>query len=65
MREEIPATTKIIIAQRVSSVQEADRIVVMDNGKIHAAGKHDELLDSSAIYKEVFDSQVKGGSSND
>ena len=65
LREEIPATTKIIIAQRVSSVQEADRIVVMDNGKIHAAGKHDELLDSSAIYKEVFDSQVKGGSSND
>jgi ATP-binding cassette subfamily B multidrug efflux pump len=65
LREEIPATTKIIIAQRVSSVQDADRIVVMDDGKIHAAGKHDELLEESAIYKEVFESQVKGGGNHE
>ena len=65
LREEIPDTTKIIIAQRVSSVQDADRIVVMDGGKIHAAGRHEELLEESAIYKEVFESQVKGGGNHE
>ena len=59
--EEIPGTTKLIIAQRVASVQESDLILVLDGGKIAAAGKHDELLRTSAIYREVYESQVKGG----
>ena len=59
--EEIPGTTKLIIAQRVASVQEADLILVLEGGKIAAAGKHEELLKTSEIYKEVYDSQVKGG----
>ena len=59
--EEIPGTTKLIIAQRVASVQDADMIVVLDGGKIVAVGKHNELLQTSPIYKEVYDSQVKGG----
>ena len=59
--EEIPGTTKLIIAQRVASVQEADLIVVLDGGKIAAAGKHAELLQTSEIYREVYESQVKGG----
>ena len=59
--EEIPNTTKIIIAQRISSVQDADKIIVMDNGKIDGVGTHEELLESNAIYKEVYESQVKGG----
>ena len=57
----IPETTKIIIAQRVASVQDADLILVMDNGAISAAGTHEELLASSAIYKEVYDQQTNGG----
>ena len=61
----IPETTKIIIAQRISSVQHADKIVVMDDGKVSAVGKHDELLKTSAIYQEVFESQQKGGNDND
>jgi len=60
-REEIPGTTKIIIAQRISSVQDADMIIVLDNGTISAVGKHDELLKTSTIYREVFESQQKGG----
>ena len=63
-REEIPETTKIIIAQRVSSVQDADRIIVLDDGRISAVGNHDELLETSSIYREVYESQVKGGDDN-
>ena len=59
--EEIPGTTKLIIAQRVASVQEADMILVIDGGKIAAQGTHDELLNTSEIYREVYESQVKGG----
>ena len=59
--EEIPGTTKLIIAQRVASVQEADMILVLDGGKIAAAGTHEELLNTSPIYQEVFYSQTKGG----
>ena len=58
--EQIPNTTKIIIAQRVSSVQEADKIIVMDNGKITDIGKHEELIENSQIYREVYQSQMKG-----
>lgn len=63
--EFIPDTTKIIIAQRVSSVQHADRIVVMDDGKISACGKHDELLKTCDIYREVYESQKKGDSDHE
>ncbi len=59
--QEIPNTTKLIIAQRVASVQEADLIVVLDGGKIVATGDHDSLLQTSEIYREVYESQVKGG----
>lgn len=60
-REEIPDTTKIIIAQRVSSVQDADKIIVIDNGRINGIGTHDELLESNEIYREVFESQTRAG----
>ena len=60
-REYIPETTKIIIAQRIASVQDADLIVVMENGRIEAQGTHEELLKSSAIYREVYEQQVSGG----
>ena len=63
--EFIPDTTKIIIAQRVSSVQHADRIIVMDDGKIAACGKHDELLKTCDIYREVYESQKKGDSDHE
>ena len=63
--EEIPDTTKIIIAQRISSVEEADVIVVIDDGKIVGIGDHNQLLKTNSIYKEVFDSQVKGGEGNE
>ena len=60
-REEIPGTTKLIIAQRVASVQDADMIVILDNGQVAAIGTHEELMENSAIYQEVFHSQQKGG----
>lgn len=58
--EEIPSTTKLIIAQRISSVKDCDRIIVMDDGRINGIGTHDELMESNAIYKEVYESQVGG-----
>lgn len=61
LRSSMPDTTKLIIAQRVLSVMDADKIIVMDGGTIVAAGTHDELLKSSPIYKEVYESQMKGG----
>lgn len=61
LSESLPDTTKLIIAQRVSSVQDADRIVVLDDGEIESVGTHDELLLQSRIYREVYESQVKGG----
>ena len=60
-REEIPDTTKIIIAQRISSVMDADQIIVMDNGRINACGTHEELMATNEIYREVYESQQKGG----
>ena len=62
--EEIPDTTKIIIAQRISSVEEADKIIVMDKGRINAVGTHEQLLESNKIYKEVYYSQQKGSEEN-
>ena len=59
--EEIPNTTKLIIAQRIASVQEADVILVMDGGQVVAQGNHETLLASCRIYQEVYESQVKGG----
>ena len=63
-QSEIPGTTKIIIAQRISSVEDADLILVMDNGRIESMGKHEDLLHSSQIYQEVYYSQTKGGDDN-
>ena len=59
-KEEIPNTTKIIIAQRISSIKDCDKIVIMDNGEINGVGTHDELLKNNEIYREVFESQTKG-----
>lgn len=64
-REEIPDTTKIIIAQRVSSIEDADQIIVMDGGKINGIGTSEELLKNNAIYREVYESQMKGGGENE
>ena len=63
-REEIPGTTKLIIAQRISSVQDADRIIVLDGGKVNGFGTHEELLATNKIYREVYESQMKGGDSD-
>ena len=63
LREYIPETTKIIIAQRISSVEDADRIIVMENGRINGIGNHEELLKSNEIYREIYTSQNAG--SND
>lgn len=64
-KEEIPNTTKIIIAQRVSSVEHADKILILDGGKILAQGKHSELMESSDIYREIYEAQTKGGNNEE
>ena len=64
-KETIPDTTKIIIAQRISSVQDSDKIIVLDDGKINGFGTHEELLENNEIYKEVYKSQVKGDDNNE
>lgn len=64
-KETIPDTTKIIIAQRISSVEDADRIIVLDDGRIDGFGTHNELLESNAIYREVYESQVKGADNSE
>jgi ATP-binding cassette subfamily B protein len=64
-KEEIPDTTKIIIAQRINSIEDADKIIVMDGGKINGFGTHEELLENNEIYKEVYESQVKGSDNNE
>lgn len=61
LRSYLPETTKLIIAQRISSVEDADRIIVMDGGRIDAIGTHEELLRTNKIYQEVYESQRKGG----
>ena len=61
-KEEIPNTTKIIIAQRIASVEDADKIIVLNEGKVEAVGNHEYLMKNSEIYKEVYTSQKKGGS---
>jgi len=67
--EEMADTTKIIIAQRIASVQDSDLIIVLDDGKIESMGKHEELMEKSAIYREVYESQnkvtVEGGADNE
>ena len=65
MYESMPTTTKLIIAQRISSIEHADKIVVMDNGKISGIGTHSELLQNNDIYREVYTSQMKGGDENE
>lgn len=64
-KDEIPNTTKIIIAQRISSVEDCDRIIVLDGGEINGIGTHEELLKTNKIYEEVYSSQVKGGNDNE
>ncbi len=64
-KKEIPNTTKIVIAQRIASVEEADKIIVLDNGRINGIGTHKELLKTNKIYKEVYESQMKGSDKNE
>jgi ATP-binding cassette subfamily B protein len=64
LKKHAPETTKIIIAQRIASVQDADKIIVLDEGEINGIGTHEELMKTNEIYKEVFESQVKGGDDN-
>ena len=64
-REEIPDTTKIIISQRVSSIEDADQIIIMDNGEVNGIGTSEELLKTNQIYREVYESQVKGRSEDE
>jgi ATP-binding cassette subfamily B protein len=64
LKKHAPQTTKIIIAQRIASVQDADKIIVLDEGEINGIGTHEELMKNNEIYKEVFESQVKGGDDN-
>ncbi|MBR6795246.1 MAG: ABC transporter ATP-binding protein, partial [Clostridia bacterium] len=61
----IPETTKIIIAQRIASVQDADLILIMENGRIMAKGNHEELLQASEIYREIYEQQTNGGDDNE
>ena len=61
LREAIPGTTKLIIAQRISSVMDADRIIVLNDGRLDGFGSHEELLQNNAIYRDVYDSQTNGG----
>lgn len=65
LKKEIPGTTTFIIAQRISSVSDADKIIVMDKGMIHGIGTHDELLKENAIYQEIYDTQQKGFGSHE
>ena len=60
MAESIPGTTKLIIAQRISSVKDCDKIIVIDNGRIDGVGDHNSLLETNTIYREVYESQMKG-----
>ena len=62
--EYIPETTKIIIAQRISSIEHADKIIVLDGGRVAAFGSHEELMNTNMIYTEVYNSQKKGASDN-
>ena len=64
-REEIPDTTKLIIAQRISSVMDADKIIIMDDGKIMAFGSHEELMATSDVYREIYESQTNGGAADE
>ena len=64
-REQLPDTTKLIIAQRISSIQDADLILVMDGGRILEMGNHEELMERSEVYREVYTSQIKGGEEDD
>ena len=64
-KEYIPETTKIIIAQRISSIEEADKIIVLDGGEISGFGSHAELIEANEIYREVYFSQQRGGKENE
>ncbi|MGN1032439.1 MAG: ABC transporter ATP-binding protein, partial [Intestinibacter sp.] len=65
LKNDISSTTKIIIAQRISSIEDSDKIIVLDDGKIDAIGTHDELKENNSIYREVYESQMKGADDNE